>query len=196
MKILSKTTLSALLALAGCGYNFQGSGTSLPDDVKTVAIAKVENNTIERGLGTQVEESLRSVFERYGALKVVEEENQADAVLQAKILGITTAVKSVTSSTDVALEYNLTMYIAAELKRSNGQILWLHPKLSASEPFASTSDVVVTSSSDFAQGGIGGDTLSGLESNEVARGQQKVALNEVVDEISRKLYLEAVAEEF
>ncbi len=68
--------------------------------------------------------------------------------------------------------------------------------MTASETFASTSDVVVTSSSNFSQGGIGSSSLGSLGSREVSRGQQREALSELVEEASRLIYEDAVAADF
>ena len=181
---------------SACGYNFQGSTSSLPSDVKTVAIPIVENDTVVAGLGLKFTEALRSRFERYGIVKVVNNQASADAVLIARIKDVETDTQNVTSNTDIALEQKITLTVAADLKRQNGQILWQNKSLKTSETFASVSDVVVTSSSDFAQSGIGSDTLGSLGSREVSRAQEEQALDDLVEEASRKLYLNAVAADF
>jgi hypothetical protein len=68
--------------------------------------------------------------------------------------------------------------------------------MNISDSAASVGNVVVTSSSDFAQSGIQGSTLDTLGSHEVARGQGQQVLDDLLDEASRKLYLEAVAADF
>lgn len=194
----SRLLLILLLSAAAsaCGYRFQGSGSVLPADVQTVAVLPVGNNTTVTGIARDLEEALRTSFESYGVLRVVEQDERPDAVVKAKILKIDRNVKSVTGPSDVALEYDLVMTIAAELRRKNGQLLYTNPTLSAVETFASTSDVVVTSSSAFAQSGIDSSSLAGLESNELSRGAQRAALGDLVEEVARRLYLDAVASDF
>ena len=188
--------LVALGLFSGCGYQFQGSGSILPDDVKTVAIPIAENSTTEPGLGLRFTEALRSRFDRYGAVSVIEDSADADAVLRAKILGIDYRVRNVTSTTDIELEQELVMIIGAELRHKTGQLLWRNERLQVIESFASTSDVVVTSSAEFSSGNIGSGSLGSLGSREVSRGQQDEALEEVLEEASRKIYLQAVAADF
>lgn len=188
--------LAVVFFVFGCGYTLQGSGSILPTDVRTVKIRMAENETTYPGLGPQFTEKLRSRFERYGTLKVVDPDEDADSELITKILSINTRVKSTTGDTDLALQMELYMTISAELKRKNGQILYRNTGLVAKETFASTSNVVVTSSSNFAQGGIGGDTLSSLGSREVSRGQEAEAVDSVMEESARRLYLDAVAADF
>lgn len=194
--ILITVLLLSNLSLSGCGYRLIGSGTVLPPDVKKVAILPVDNQTAETGLSNELTEAIRSNFERFGVIEVVDDPKEADAVLRTKVVKLETRVRSVTGQSDVAVDYDLVMTLSGELKKRNGQILWRNNNLRASESFASTSGVVVTSSSDFASGGVSSGTLGTLDSREVARGQQREALTTVIDEISRLLYLDAVAPGF
>ncbi len=189
-------SLLALLALGGCGYKFRGSGSVLPDDVKSVAIPVVKNNTSESGLGIEFTEKLRSRFERFGVVDVLESNSDADAVLETVIKRVYTEVRDVTGVTDISLEEDLILVIDSELKRRNGQILWRVDDYVVRETFAGTSDVVVTSSSSFTQSGIGVGTLGTIGNREVSRGQQRLALSEMLDEASRVIYEDAVAADF
>ena len=184
---------------SGCGYTFQGSGSVLPPDVRKVYIPLAENNTTETALGQRLTEALRSRFERYGVVEVVEHESDSDAVLRAKIIDIDTKVSGVSRDTDVEVESFLYMTVAAELKKRNGQVLYRNTALTAYEPVAGTGDTVVTTSSSFAQGSVSADTIQALGdqgAREVARSQETAALDDLLDEISRKLYLDAVAADF
>ena len=186
-----------MLALcSGCGYTFQGSGTSLPPDVKTIYIRPAENDTTSPGLGPRFTEKLRSRFERYGAVKIVEAGQDSDAELVTRILSVTTRVRDTTSKTDVALEYEVYMSVSVELRRKTGQVLYKKPALISHQSFGGQSDVVVTSSSAFTQGQIGAETLGGLSSREVSRGQEDQAMESIMEESARKLYLDAIAAEF
>lgn len=197
---LCPVALSLVVQITGCGYAFQGSGSVLPESVKTVAIRISENNTTEPGLGLRFTEKLRSRFERYGVVKVVEPDEDADAELITKINRIENRVRDVTGDTDIALELELYMSISAELRTRDGQVLYANDDLRVTESFAGVSDVVVTSSSAFAESGTNSSTLGSLGSSssdrEVSRGQKDQALEEMMEESARKLYLDAVAEEF
>lgn len=188
-------SLSAF-SLSSCGYAFQGSGSVLPQDVKTVAIPLSENNTTTPGLGQRFAEALRSRFDRYGAVKVVENESAADAILLSRIDDLETEVKDVTSRTDIEVESELVLKVSVELKKKNGQILYKNTGMSISDNSASIADTVVTSSSQFAQGGIAASTLNSLDTREVARGQRAQAVEDLLDEAARRVYLDAVAPDF
>ncbi len=188
------------LSIFSCGYQFQGSGSILPPDIKTVAIPIAENNTTEANLGERFTEALRSRFERYGVVKIVENEGEADAILLAKVVDLDSRVSGVTSNTDIETENSLVLTVAVELRKKNGQLLYKNGGMSISDNVAGVRDLVVTSSSDFAQGGSSSDTLGDLGSNagdrEVQRGQEDQVVEALVDEASRRIYLDAVAADF
>jgi outer membrane lipopolysaccharide assembly protein LptE/RlpB len=193
---LSWIIIFPILFITGCGYRFQGSASSLPQDVQTIYISPVENNTTEPGLGLEMTEILRSRFDRYGVVRLSEDKDFADAILESKILNIESRTQNVTGRTDIAIEQELTMILFGELRRRNGQVLWRNPNIRARGSFANVSDLVVTSSPQFAQGGIGSAALGALESREVSRGQQREALEGLMEEAARRLYLDAVAADF
>lgn len=187
----------ALFACSSCGYGLQGSGSILPPDVKTVAILPVENLTTESAIELSLTEKLRSRFERYGVVEVVDEDEPRDAELATKVLSIDTTTRNTTGATDISLELDLVLTVEVELRRtSNGKLLYRNPFLVRRESFAGVSDVVVTSSSSFSQSAIGASTLSGLSTREVSRGQQEEVLEDLLDEVARSIYLNAVAADF
>ena len=183
-------------SLCGCGYQFQGVGSILPPDVKTVYIPISENNSTEASFSTLLTESLRDRFERFGVVSVLDSQEGADAILRTKILKVGQDSQSVTSKTDVALQMNANVTIWGELKRPNGQVLWRDPKLVVGKAFGSTSDSVVTSSADFASGGIGAGDLGGLSSREVSRGQEQETYANLAEQAARIIYDQAVAPDF
>lgn len=188
--------LLGMALLSSCGYGFQGGGSVLPDDVNTIVVRVAENNTTEPGLGLRFAVKLRSRFDRYGAVKVVDSEDDADAELITVIKSVETRVRAVTGASDFEVEQELIMTVRSELRMMNGQILYRNENLQATSSFGSTSETVVTSSSQFAQAGIDSDTLDTLGSREVSRGQKNIALEEAMEEAARILYLDSVAEDF
>lgn len=190
----ASATMWALLS--GCGYGFQGGGTILPEDVRVIAIPTVENQTLEPNLGLRFTEALRSAFQRYGVVKVVNDPADADATFKARILTVSSQTRDVTSNTDISLQNQVYLTVSAELRKKNGQLLWRDAKLSNSQSYASVSDVVVTSNSAFATGNIDANSIRTLGAREVGRGQKEQALSDLLDETARQIYLQAVAEDF
>jgi outer membrane lipopolysaccharide assembly protein LptE/RlpB len=198
IKNLTVRTISVLTLLicGGCGYTLQGSGSILPPDVKVVAIPIVENNTTEPSLTALMTEALRDRFERFGVVSVVDEIRDADAVLQARILGVSRKSRSVTSRTSTALQYDTTITVSAVLKKVSGQVLWRSPSMSVARSYGATSDVVITTSADFSGSTLDSDDLAGLDTREISRGQEQEALSLLSEEVARKIYDESVAPDF
>lgn len=185
-----------ICALSACGYTFQGGGSVLPPDIKNVYVPTIENNTTEAGLAQTITESVRDQFERFGVLTVVDDSRAADAVLKLRLLRVQRSTRSSTASTDTALQYDATLVMSGELRRVGGAVLWREKDFKVSNAVATTSDTVVTSSSDFAQGGLGAADLAGLDSREISRGQEQQVFAQLADEAARYVYDSAVAPDF
>lgn len=186
-------------ALAGCGYTLQGSGSVLPPDVKRVWIPRVENNTTEIALTELLTEALRDRFERYGVVELAEDMGQADAVLRARVTRVRRATGSVSSNTDTALQRDLSVAIAAELRRVTGPVLWSNSNVSVTRAYGAEQSVVVTSSPEFAGSTLGAADLDSLGtggSREVARGQEDEAFAAMSEELAQLVYDSAVAPDF
>lgn len=184
------------LTLSACGYHFQGSSLSLPSDIKKIYVAPVENLTTDSTLTLEFTEALRSRFEAFGALQVVDKREEADAIMAVTVHNLSKETRTVTGTSDIALEQLLRMDYGGKLERRTGQVLWADPSMTVSETFANTSNVVVTSSSQFAQSGISGATLGGLEDRELSRGQERETVSNLVESATRTLYLDSVAADF
>lgn len=182
--------------LIGCGYTFQGSGSVLPADVKKVYVPLVENNSPEAGLANIVTEALRDQFERFGVLSVVDDYSEADAVLKVRIIEVRRETSTVTSKTDVALEYSTQLVLSGLLRRTDGGTLWQNNNIAVAKNFGTSSDVVVTSSADFSQGSLGAADLGSLNTREVSRSQERETLTYLAEQAAKKIYNDAVLPEF
>ena len=187
---------AVLLAMAGCGYTFQGSGSVLPPDVKKIFIPLVENNSTEPGLAVLVTEALRDRFDRFGVVTVVDSLDQADAVLRGKILSLKRKTKTVTGTTDQTMQVDTTITVSAELKRVAGAALWRTASMTVSKATGTVGNAVVTTSSDFASGSLASQDLEGMSSREISRSQEQEALNQLADDLARQIYDQAVSPDF
>lgn len=182
--------------ISGCGYTLQGGGSVLPPDVKKIYIPLVENDSTEGGVAGTLTEALRDQFERYGIVEVVDEALDADATLEARIKSVKRQSKAVTSKTEVALQYDVTMTLAASIKRRNGTLLYKNDNLALSSAFGATQAGVVSSSADFAQGVINATSLGNLDPRQLARSQEQQALQQIVSLAAQKIYQDSVAPDF
>ncbi|NMC63804.1 MAG: LptE family protein [SAR324 cluster bacterium] len=185
-----------ILLLGGCGYTFHGAGSDLPPDVKRIAIPFVENNSAETGLAAIVTEALRDQFEKYGTLTVVDESEDFDAILNAKILSVSRQTGTVTAQTDTALQLDTILTLSADIKRPNGQLLWQNPRMRISKTVGADKGSVVTSSADFASGPSGAQDLANLSDREIFRGQEQNALEGLAEQAAASIYEDAVIPDF
>jgi outer membrane lipopolysaccharide assembly protein LptE/RlpB len=185
-----------LMIVSGCGYTFQGTGTVLPADVRKIFIPLAENNSTELGLADTVTEALREQFDSYGVVTVVEKQSEADAVLRVTITQVKRSTRSVTSSTNAALQLDTKMSLGAELRRVTGAVLWRDSDISVSKSFGGDRRVVVTSSADFATQSLGAGDITNLDPREVSRGQEQEVLRLLAEDAARQLYDQSVAPDF
>jgi hypothetical protein len=181
----------------GCGYTFQGSGSVLPEDVKSVHIPQVGNLSPETKFTKQLTESLRDRFDRYGVVTVVESTGRADALLEAEIKQIQRATSTSTSSSDFALQNAITVTISASLKRKDtGQVLWSNQNMSITRVYGASGNTVVTSAPTFSAGALNAQDLNALNDRELARGQEKEVFALISDQVAQQVYEQAVMPEF
>jgi outer membrane lipopolysaccharide assembly protein LptE/RlpB len=183
-------------AASACGYTLRGSGSALPPDVKKIYIPQVENGSTKLGLAVVLTESLRDEFDSYGAVSVVDNQNEADAILKVRITDVKETTTAVQASNNTTLQMQTTMFITGELRRVTGPVLWRDNQIRVSQTFGSDSSVVVTSSVAFAGGSISAGDLNNLSSREVSRGQEASALSSLSDQASRMMYDKAIAPDF
>lgn len=79
--------LVLLLALPGCGYSLVGTGSFLPEYIRTVAIPTFQNQTSRFEVEVRITDAVTREFVSRGDFSVVAEQEGADAVLQGTIIG-------------------------------------------------------------------------------------------------------------
>ncbi|MBW1713354.1 MAG: LptE family protein [Deltaproteobacteria bacterium] len=120
-----KRVLSLVLALslAGCGYGFRGTVSYLPQEIKTVAIPYLTNQTGEAGLEVLITEALIREFNRSKLLKLTDI-GRADVVLSGKIKGLSTRAVAF-EDVRTALQRRVTVSMEMELvQRRDQRVLW------------------------------------------------------------------------
>jgi outer membrane lipopolysaccharide assembly protein LptE/RlpB len=185
------------LSCSACGYTFQGSGSTLPEDVTSIHIPQVGNQSPETKFTKLLTESLRDRFDRYGVVTVLESPARADSLLEADIKQIERSTSTSTSSSDFALQNAITVTIAAQLKRRDtGQVLWANPNMTITKVYGAAGNTVVTSSPTFSAGSLNAQDLNALSDREIARGQEREVFAQISDQVALQVYEQAVMPEF
>ncbi|MEZ4702769.1 MAG: LptE family protein [Rhodothermales bacterium] len=92
------------MPFSGCGF-YSFTGASIPDNIQTIAIPQVVDNSVNTfpTLGDQMTELLINRFVRQTRLSLVENEDDADAVLTVELQRYTNAPSAVSGEERAAL---------------------------------------------------------------------------------------------
>lgn len=105
MKQLTPLILLVFL-LSGCGYHLAGTGSSLPEHIKTVGVPIFQNNTQGYQVEQKITAAIDSLLIQRGKYKVIPEEQGADAVLEGTITSVS-LVPTTFNSDGQARQYNV-----------------------------------------------------------------------------------------
>lgn len=128
----SAAVLLCLVTLSGCGYHFVGTG-KLPENIESVYIRKLENQTRETGLENQLTDQLIVAFSRGNAV-VSKNEDTADAVLSGVITRMNEGTVSKTQQ-----ERRITVWVDLTLKAGEGKTVWTGKGISDSRIYTTGS---------------------------------------------------------
>lgn len=113
-----------LLLLVGCGYHFSGQGGALPGGVQRVYIPLFANHTAKPRVENLLSSRVSEVFARNSNVTLVEQVEQAEAVLEGVISAYSAAALSYNQNDDIS-EYRATLTVEAKLRRvDDGRLLW------------------------------------------------------------------------
>ncbi|MEE9145503.1 MAG: LptE family protein [Candidatus Binatia bacterium] len=146
--------LGVLLFLVGtgCGYHFSGRGEGFPKDVKTVYVASFVNTSRDIGIEREIATALRSEFRRQGQLRVVNQVDQADAILSGVVRSLNSRVVTVNRSDEV-LQYEITLVTDLSLRRrAPEEVIWQTKMSRHTMLYSGSRGAVVTTSSEFKTG--------------------------------------------
>ncbi|MGE4555590.1 MAG: LPS assembly lipoprotein LptE [Desulfovibrionaceae bacterium] len=127
---------AALSALLGCGYSFQSDSGPivLPEGVRTLAIYKVENPSLEVWLEPSIRSKLRDEITRRGQV-VWADSSKADALLYVVVQSFV-LTSDVKSSKDQTLKYSAKLKMQANIKdRLSGRTLWRSGLIDMTQPY-------------------------------------------------------------
>lgn len=119
----------AMMCLAGCGYRLAGTGTFLPKNIKTIAVAPFENRTGRPEIEVRTTEAVARELSRHGGYKIVTDKSVADAYLEGAVTDFrTTPVQFNAEGRATRLE--TAVVLRASLRDlASGEILWSQANL-------------------------------------------------------------------
>ncbi len=115
--------LLLLFCLVGCGYNFPGKG-DLPAGVSRIYVPLFSNRSAEPLLENRLSSAVSEVFARNNRITLVENRDQAEAILEGDIRSYSTRAVAYDSNDDIS-EYRSQMLVDARLLQvTDGRLLW------------------------------------------------------------------------
>ncbi len=178
----------ALLAGSGCGYQFAGESTFLPKDVRTVYVEPFINRSRDVGIEKEITSALRSEFYRRGRLRVVDQAEQADAILSGVVRGFESSVVSV-NRRDEVLQYESAMTLDVTLvRREPTEILWRGPGTRLTETHAGSRAAVVPTSSDFRTGTLNTADVTRMTDIQLTQTQSREFRDRLMERFARELH--------
>jgi TolB-like protein len=121
--------MASAASLCGCGYHLAGTGTFLPKNIKTIAVAPFENHTGRSEVEVRVTEAVARELSRHGGIKVVTDKASADAFLEGSVTEFHTSPVQFNSE-GRATRLESTVVLRASIRDLvSGEILWSQANL-------------------------------------------------------------------
>ena len=177
-----------LLIASGCGYQFAGESSFLPRDIRTIYVEQFINRSRDVGLEKELASGLRAEIFRRGRLQVVDQAEQADAILTGSILSLDSTVVSV-NRRDEVLEYQSILTVDVILRRREpNEVLWRGPAIRLTEFYAGSRAAVVTTSSEFRTGTLNTSDVRRLTDIQLTEAQNREARDKLMEAFVRGLH--------
>jgi outer membrane lipopolysaccharide assembly protein LptE/RlpB len=136
------------LLLNGCGYHLTGTGSSLPEHLKTLSIPVFTNSSSQPEIHRELTSSIINAFITDGRVKVVRK-GQSDMVLQANLSHY--ELKTVSFSTNnFADDYIVVLGVDVEVTDRVKNEPFLKETLKTEWNYTATSDIIDTESARLA----------------------------------------------
>jgi len=128
-------------AVWGCGYRLEGRETSLPPEIRTIAVPTMANRTLEAGIENIFTTALVREFNRDRRLRLVRAK-EADGILRGSIQDF--SISSVTyDEAGLAIEYRVEVTVDVSLRRvDTDEVLWQTDPIRETETYRAVSDVL------------------------------------------------------
>jgi len=152
--------VACILMSAGCGYQFSGKESGLLKDIGTLYVEPFVDKGKEIAIGWEMTMALKSEFYRAGHPRLVNNLEEADAVLSGVVHGIDTRVLA-TNSHDEILVYEATLVVDLNLRRrSPDKLLWRAPLMRLTDTYSGSRGAVVITSPEFKTGTLNANNVA------------------------------------
>ncbi len=179
--------LGVLLLASGCGYHFASAGSGLPQDAKTIYVARFSNTSRFTGYNDQFMRYMKDQIAEHKRLQLVDEPAQADLLLTGQILRVETTPAGFNGVSEASI-YQQYMVVRAQLEdRHTDKVLWANV-LSSIDQFPTVSSTVVTTSPEFLQQNLRSQDIANLPDIQVAQTQQAASSTQMMTKMAQSIY--------
>lgn len=141
---VSRITILLLMLLisSGCGYHFSPGGEYIDPEVRKVFIEPFANRTSQANLEDTIRLAITDWFVRGQRFKIVDSEDQADALFRGAVKSLTTVPLSY-RTTNLAAEERMTLTLDLTFEdRRTKKVIWKNGDFSGTQdyPVANVND--------------------------------------------------------
>ena len=178
---------AALFAMFGCGYQLSGDSVLLPKDIRTIYIEPFINRSRDVGVDKEISTALRGEFYRRGPLRVVDEMEQADAILTGLVASLESHAASVNRFAEV-LQYESVLVVDITLRRRQpDEIIWQRLGSRLSQFYNGERGAVVSTSSAFQTGTINSSAVRELTDIQLTEGENRQTRTQLMEKFAVQL---------
>ena len=186
--LLGPCTYLAFLSLLGCGYQFAGRSDLFPKDIRSVYVEPFLNRTRDISLQYELATALRSELYRRGELRLVDQADQADAILSGTVRSFNTLTWSV-NQFDEVLQYETTLIVYVTFRRREpSEILWRGQNIRLTEIYAGQRAAVVVTSPAFQNQTLNTTDVRNLTDIQLTESSYQLMRENLLERFARELH--------
>jgi outer membrane lipopolysaccharide assembly protein LptE/RlpB len=194
MRISSQSCLRTFFAvtaaflLTACGYQFGGQGGVFPNDIRTIYVESFISRARNIGVEQEITSALRSEIYRRGQVRLVEQPDQADAIVSGVVRSLELQVASVNREDEV-LQYEAILVLDVNLRRRQpSEILWRGTGTRLTQIYGGSRAAIVTTSSDFRRGTLNAIDVRRMTDVQLTESERSEVRRELIDRFARELH--------
>jgi outer membrane lipopolysaccharide assembly protein LptE/RlpB len=177
-----------VLAVSGCGYQLAGQSSFLPKDVRTIYVEPFTNRSRDVGIEKEITTAVRGEFYRRGQLRLVEQADQADAILSGVVRSVDSSVVSVNRKDEV-LQYESVMVLDVSLRRREpNEIIWRGQGTRLTELHSGSRAAVVTTSSEFKNRTLNASDVRRMTDIQLTETDNREFRDQLMERFARELH--------
>jgi lipopolysaccharide assembly LptE-like protein len=177
-----------LLVGTGCGYQLAGQSPLFSQNIHTIYVEPFISRTRDVGVEQELTSAVRSEFYRLGPLKVVDQVDQADAIITGVIRSVENHVASVNRKDEV-LQYESSMVLDVSLRRREpNEILWRAGGMRLTQIYDGSRAAVVTTSSEFKTGTLNVTDVRRMTDIQLTEADRQRARDRLMEDFAHELH--------